>query len=79
MREKRKQRPERRKPDGRFFDDFRALVARSGKTMYEISRDTNGAVDRSSLYRFMNGQRSLSPKALEAVADQLGIRPTIAS
>lgn len=60
-----------------FTDEFRRLIRESGKTPRAIARDSGGAVDPSQVYRFITGKRGLSMASLDAIAKQLGIRPTV--
>lgn len=51
---------------------LRQIVADSGQTLGELARETG--IDKSTLSRFINGQRGLSMEALDALGKYLGLR-----
>ena len=53
-----------------FTDRVRQLVLDSGRSQADIRHATG--IDRATLSRFVNGERFLSPKALNKIAEYLG-------
>jgi transcriptional regulator with XRE-family HTH domain len=54
----------------KFTDQLRKLFADSGYTQAELRKATG--LDRATISRFVSGERFLSPKHLDAVAEFLG-------
>jgi plasmid maintenance system antidote protein VapI len=52
-------------------EQLRQAVADSGNTLGTLARETG--IDKSALSRFVNGERGLSMKAIDALGDCLGL------
>jgi hypothetical protein len=55
----------------KLSDQIRNAVATSGQTRYAISKATG--ISQATLSRFMAGERGLTMKALDVLADHLGL------
>lgn len=62
----------RKKSPEKLTDQLRRIVAESGKSLGQITRDTG--IDKSALSRFVNGERGLSMEALDKIGEYLGLR-----
>ena len=56
---------------GTLSKQIRAMIDASGKSRYRICKDLK--IDQATLSRFMNGQRGLTLKVLDRLADHLGL------
>jgi len=61
--------PRRKK---KLSDQIRDAIDDSGKSRYRISHESE--IDESALAKFYNGHRGLSTKALDRLAECLGMR-----
>ncbi len=61
-------------PPETLTDQLRRIIAESGKTLGQISRDTG--IDKSALSRFLSGERGVSAAVLDMLGDYLGLRFT---
>ncbi len=52
-------------------DQLRKAIDDSGQTRYRIAKGSG--LDESALAKFYNGQRGLSPAAMSALCDYLGL------
>jgi len=59
------------KKRAKMSDQIRAAIDSCGVTRYRISKETG--IAESALSRFMAGERGLSMKALDVLADYLGL------
>jgi len=55
-----------------FFDQVRRHIADCGMSQYRLGKECGIAA--STLSRFMRGERTLSPDALERIAARLGLK-----
>jgi transcriptional regulator with XRE-family HTH domain len=62
----------RRKTAETLTDQLRRIVADSGRTLGQITRDTG--IDKSALSRFLSGERGVSAHVLDQLGDYLGLR-----
>ena len=60
------------KASDRLSEQLRRIVADSGKTLGQITRDTG--IDKSALSRFVNGERGVSMEAMDKLGEYLGLR-----
>ena len=60
------------KASDRLSEQLRRIVANSGKTLGQITRDTG--IDKSALSRFVNGERGVSMEAMDKLGEYLGLR-----
>ena len=58
----------------RFSDQIRQAIENCGKTRYRISKEVG--ISQPTLSRFMSGERGLTMKALDTLADYLGLNIT---
>jgi plasmid maintenance system antidote protein VapI len=65
----------KKKPKQKLTDQLRKAVADSGRTLGELSRDTD--IDKAALSRFVNGKRFLSPEALDVIGEYLGLQVVV--
>jgi transcriptional regulator with XRE-family HTH domain len=56
----------------KMTDELRRIVAESGYSLGEVSRQTG--IHVSQLSRFASGERFVSSRGLDALADFLGLR-----
>jgi len=63
--------PMGRKPTHTLTEQLRRAVADSGRTLGDLTRATG--IDKSALSRFVNGERGVSMKALDALGEYLGL------
>jgi predicted transcriptional regulator len=54
----------------RFSDQLRKLILEADETQYRIAKETG--IPKQSLYRFVNGLRTLSMANLDTLAAYLG-------
>lgn len=53
----------------KLTDQVRKAITDSGETQYRICQNTG--LDKTAIFRFMTGERGLSMKALDTVAEYL--------
>ena len=66
--------PKRKTKRTRFSDQIRQAIDNCGKTRYRISKDIG--ISQPTLSRFMSGERGLTMKALDTLADYLDLNIT---
>ncbi len=66
--------PKRKAKRTRFSDQIRQAIENCGKTRYRISKEIG--ISQPTLSRFMSGERGLTMKALDTLADYLGLNIT---
>ena len=64
--------PMRKKTEHKLTDQLRQIVANSGKTLGQITRDTD--INKSALSRFVNGERGVSMEVLDTLGEYLGLQ-----
>ncbi len=62
------------KKSKRISEQIRQAIEKSGKTRYEIAKETG--VEESSLSRFHHKQRSISLEAVDRIGEFLGLEIT---
>ena len=62
--------------EGLFSQQIRSAIDASGRSRYRICKDLG--IDQATLSRFMSGQRGLTLKVLDRLADLLGLTVTAA-
>ena len=62
---------------GRLFTQLRSAIEASELSRYRISKETG--ISQGQLSHFMNGEKGLSPDAIERVADCLGLEIVLKS
>ena len=63
--------PKQKTKRTRFSDQIRQAIENCGKTRYRISKEIG--ISQPTLSRFMSGERGLTMKALDTLADYLDL------